>query len=58
MNCEEVQQRKTDPSFVEEVAPFGNTYMSRREHKSWSQISTRPEAKSDCAGEASSNFPD
>jgi hypothetical protein len=28
--------RKTDPSFVKEDALFRNTYMSRREYKSWS----------------------
>jgi hypothetical protein len=48
--------RKTDPSLVEEEATFLNTFMSRREHKSWSQILTRPEAKNECAGEDQQQF--
>jgi hypothetical protein len=33
--------RKTDPSFIEEEAPFRNTCMPRREHKPWSWMSGR-----------------
>jgi hypothetical protein len=31
----------TDPSFVEEKVPFQNTYMPRREEKSWSWLLRR-----------------
>jgi hypothetical protein len=31
-------------------------YMSKGEQKSWSQISTRPEAKNGCAGEGQQQF--
>jgi hypothetical protein len=33
-----------------------NTYMSRREQKSWSENSMRTEAKNDCAGEDQQQF--
>jgi hypothetical protein len=35
---------------------FSNTYMSRIENKSWSKVSTRPEAKNNCAGEGRQQF--
>jgi hypothetical protein len=44
------------PPLVEEEAPFLNTYMSRREQKSWSWVSRRPEARNDCAGEGQQQF--
>jgi hypothetical protein len=51
-------EKKTDSAT--NVAPTQrdrlNTYMSRREQKSWSQISTIHEAKNDCAGDTSNNL--
>jgi hypothetical protein len=32
--------------------------MSRREEKSWPRVLTKPDARNDCAGEASSNLTD
>jgi hypothetical protein len=33
-----------------------NVYMYRREQKSWSWISRRPEARNDCAGDSQQQF--
>jgi hypothetical protein len=33
--------RKTNPSFIEEEAPFRNMHISRRESTSWSRVSRR-----------------
>jgi hypothetical protein len=35
---------------------FSNTYMSRREKKSWWKVSKRPEAKNECVGEDQQQF--
>jgi hypothetical protein len=50
--------RKTDHSLVEEEAPLLNTWMSRREKKSWSWIPTRSEAKLTELARVSSNLTD
>jgi hypothetical protein len=47
---------KTDPSLVEEDAPFLKTYMSRREYKSWSWISRRLKPGMTVLAQASTNF--
>jgi hypothetical protein len=44
------------PPLVEKEAAFLNTYMCKREQKSWSWILRRPEAKNDCAGEDQQHF--
>jgi hypothetical protein len=44
------------PPLVEKEASLLNKYMFRREQKSWSWISMRPEAKNDCAGEGQQQF--
>jgi hypothetical protein len=44
------------PPLLEEEAPLLNMYMSRREQKSSSWVSRIPEARNDCADEASSNL--
>jgi hypothetical protein len=41
---------------VKEEPHFSNTYMSKRENKSWSKVSTRPGVKNDCAGEGQQQF--
>jgi hypothetical protein len=43
------------PSFIEEQTPFRNTYISRREWKSWSRISMR-QTRNDWAGEDQQQF--
>jgi hypothetical protein len=50
-------QRPTPP-LVEEEAPLLNTYMSRREKRTWSWVSRRSEVRNDSAGETSSNLTD
>jgi hypothetical protein len=47
-----------DPSFVEEEAPFRNTYMSRREYKSWSWILRRLKPGMTVLAKATSNLTD
>jgi hypothetical protein len=44
------------PSLVEEEAPLLNTYVSRREQKTWSWIPTGLETKNYCAGEGQQQF--
>jgi hypothetical protein len=44
------------PPTLEEEAPLLNMYMSRREPKSWSWISWRPEARNDYAGKDQQQF--
>jgi hypothetical protein len=56
MNKRSAYIERPTPPLVEEDAPFGNRYLSRKEHKPWSLISTRPEAKSDCAVEDQQEF--
>jgi hypothetical protein len=53
-----VASTKTDPFFVEEEAPYRNTYMSRREHKSWSWVSRRLKAGITVLAKASNNLID
>jgi hypothetical protein len=44
------------PPLADEEAPLLNTYISRREQKSWSWISPGLETKNYCAGEAQQQF--
>jgi hypothetical protein len=50
-------RRCNEPSaYTEGLIPLLNTCTSVREETSWSQISTRPETKCDCAGEDQKQF--
>lgn len=58
LRCNKQSPTKKDqnPLLVEQVASLLNTFMPKREDKFWSWISTKPEAKNDCAGETHHHF--
>jgi hypothetical protein len=48
--------QKINPTPRRRGGPISKHIQSRREQKSWSWITTRPEARNDCAGEGRQQF--